>query len=156
MLTIQQAGLEDLEAISQLFNDYRQFYGQASDMNGVRAFLRDRLERRESVVFLASLGQHDQAISHVGLMQVYPSFSSISMKQIWILNDLFVVSKERKHGVGSALLKRAQCYAQETGAKGLTLQTARSNVNAQRLYESLGWEQDHDFLSYYLESGVCI
>jgi GNAT superfamily N-acetyltransferase len=148
MTTVQvrQATMADIEALTPLFDGYRQFYKRASDLDGARAFLTDRLERGESVIFLALLDDGTPA----GFTQLYPIFSSTSMQRRWLLNDLFVALEARKAGVGRALLTRAQAYAQETHARGLMLQTAVDNFPAQRLYESLGWERDNDFYVYNL------
>ena len=112
-----QAANEHLEALATLFDGYRQFYEQAPDLDGARAFLAGRLERGESVLFLALLDQDGQEIP-AGLAQLYPSFSSASMQRLWILNDLFVAPEARKHGVGRALLQAAREHAESTGAKG--------------------------------------
>ena len=58
----------------------------------------------------------DQAL---GFMQLYPSFSSVSLKRLWVLNDLFVRPSVRRGGVARRLLERARAWAVETGAKGL-------------------------------------
>ena len=139
-----RAGLDDLDALVPLFDAYRRFYGQASDVAGARAFLADRFKRGESVIFLAVV---DGAI--VGFTQLYPSFSSVSMKRLWVLNDLFVTPDARKSGAGRALLERAERWAAETGAKGLTLSTQITNLGAQRLYEACGWTKDDEFLHYH-------
>jgi ribosomal protein S18 acetylase RimI-like enzyme len=47
-------------------------------------------------------------------------------------------------------MARARRLAEETGACGLELATARSNTVAQRLYESLGYRRDDQFLRYEL------
>jgi GNAT superfamily N-acetyltransferase len=139
-----RAELDDLDALVPLFDAYRRFYGQASDLPGARAFLADRFKRGESVIFLAVV---DGAI--VGFTQLYPSFSSVSMKRLWVLNDLFVTPDARKSGAGRALLERAERWAAETGAKGLTLSTQVTNLGAQRLYEACGWTKDDEFLQYH-------
>lgn len=138
-----RAQLDDLDALVPLFDGYRQFYEQPSDLAGARAFLADRIKRGESVIFVAVA---DGAI--VGFTQLYPLFSSVSMKRLWLLNDLFVAPDARKTGAGRALLGRAERWAQETGAKGLTLTTAMTNKAAQRLYESVGWKKDEEFFHY--------
>jgi GNAT superfamily N-acetyltransferase len=139
-----RAELDDLDALIPLFDAYRRFYGQDSDLPGARAFLADRFKRGESVIFLAVV---DGAI--VGFTQLYPSFSSVSMKRLWVLNDLFVTPDARKSGAGRALLERAERWAAETGAKGLTLSTQVTNLGAQRLYEACGWTKDDEFLHYH-------
>ena len=60
----------------------------------------------------------------IGFTQLYPSFSSISMRRIWILNDLFVAEDRRGRGAAQRLLDAAKAYAVETNAKGLALSTA--------------------------------
>lgn len=140
-----RAGLDDLEALVPLFDGYRRFYRQPADPIGARAFLADRLKRSESVIFLAVA---DGAI--VGFTQLYPSFSSVSLERLWILNDLFVAADGRRSGAGRALLDRAERWARETGAKGLTLSTEVTNATAQRLYEAAGWTKDEGFLHYHL------
>ena len=144
-LRIARAGLTDLDDLAPLFDGYRQFYGQRSDPAAARAFLRERIERDESVLYLAYADREA-----AGFMQLYPSFSSVSLKRLWILNDLFVRSDVRRAGVGRALLVRARQHAIETGAKGLVLSTGVANKQAQTLYESCGWRQDDEFLQYNL------
>ena len=139
-----RAELDDLDALVPLFDGYREFYGQRSDPDEARAFLAERFTRGESVIFLAVV---DGAI--VGFTQLYPLFSSVSMKRLWLLNDLFVSADARKSGAGRALLERAERWAAETGAKGLTLSTQITNTTAQRLYEACGWTRDDEFLHFH-------
>lgn len=129
-----------------LFDAYRQFYKQPSDLAGAREFLRERLKRNESVIFLAMQGENA-----VGFVQLYPSFSSDAMQRLWILNDLFVAPEARRSGAAKLLMERARQWAVETKAKGLVLETAVDNVAAQRLYEKLGWKRDDLFYHYYLD-----
>ena len=140
-----QAGVEHVALAAPLFDAYRQFYRQPSDLAGAAAFLRQRIERKESVVFLALL--EDAA---VGFTQLYPCFSSASMKRLWILNDLYVAPEARRRGVAKALMERARRLALETSSESLALETAVDNHNAQRLYEQLGWIRDEEFFRYSL------
>ena len=147
-MLIRRAGLDDMDAAAPLFDAYRQFYGQRSDVAAARAFLTERLRRDESVVFLAVAGEPSG--DAVGFMQLYPSFSSVSLGRLWILNDLFVDPDVRRGGVGRRLLERARDWAVETQAKGLTLATAVTNKGAQSLYEACGWAHDDEFQHYRL------
>jgi GNAT superfamily N-acetyltransferase len=139
-----RAELDDLDALVPLFDGYRQFYGQVSDPDGARTFLSQRLKRGDSVVFVAIV---DGAIA--GFTQLYPSFSSVSMRRLWVLNDLFVDPNARRAGVGRALLARAERWATETQAKGLVLSTAVTNAAAQQLYEASGWVRDDEYFHYH-------
>ena len=144
-MKIRRAMLSDVEELAQLFNDYRTFYHQLSDIEGARLFLKERLSRDESVVFVV-VDQNEM----VGFTQLYPSFSSVSLKPMWILNDLFVASHARKQGVGQMLLDGAKEHALHTGAKSLILETDWDNVSAQRLYEKNGYERDDKVFHYAL------
>jgi len=144
---VRQAGLGDIDAVAPLFDAYRQFYQQPSDPALARAFIAERLARSESVIFLAE--RDGQA---VGFVQLYPLFSSTAARprRLWLLNDLFVSPSARGGGVARALMDRARRLGEDTGAAGLELVTARTNAQAQRLYESLGWRHDDEFLRYEL------
>ncbi len=140
--------LADLDAVAILFDGYRQFYGQASDEAAAKAFLQARFEHGQSVVLLAeSQGQA------VGFTQLYPSFSSVSMARVFVLNDLYVAESARRLGVGEALLNAAADHARQLGAVRLSLTTNVQNLPAQSLYAAMGWERDQKFDAYHLALG---
>ncbi len=145
-MKIFHATIEDLEGVSSLFNSYRMFYQQESNLEGAKAYIKERIERKDSVIFVVKDKQN-----YVGFTQLYPTFSSISLKRAWILNDLYVDTKARKQGVGEMLLHKAKEYAMETGAKSITLETAPDNYSAQRLYEKNGYKRDSQFYHYELD-----
>jgi GNAT superfamily N-acetyltransferase len=145
---IRRASEADLRSVAQLFDGYRQFYGQLPDYSLAEAFLRDRLAKNDSVVFLA---MEPQSREGLGFVQLYPSFSSVAAQRIWILNDLFVASAARRRGVGRALMEAARDFAVSTGAKRLVLSTATANAEARALYELCGYKRDEVFLVYKLE-----
>jgi len=142
-IVITRTTEEHLDALVPLFDAYRQFYAQTSDPSRARAFLSQRLRGGDSTIFLALVGG-----VAVGFAQLYPAFSSVQMRTVWILNDLFVASDARRGGIGAALLRRAHRHAQNSGAVRLTLQTARDNLVAQAIYKAEGWVRDDVFLTY--------
>jgi GNAT superfamily N-acetyltransferase len=144
-MELLEAGITDLEEASVLFDAYRQFYRYPPDLGACRSYLRERISRGESRVFLVRIDGRP-----AGFMQLYPSFSSLSMKPVWILYDLFVAPEARKLGVGTRLLARAHELAVETGASEVTLATAIDNKPAQQAYERMGWNRDEDFYYYNL------
>lgn len=143
-VSIRQAALADIAALSVLFDGYRQFYGRDSDVPAAKQFLTDRFGNGESVLFIA----HDGS-APVGFAQLYPSFSSVSLGRIYVLNDLFVNELGRRKGVGAGLLSAAADFARAVGAIRLGLSTGNTNTNAQALYEAQGWERDDDFFYTY-------
>lgn len=143
MIRIVQATEDHLDMLMPLFNDYRQFYGQESDIMGARMFLQRRVEKKESVIFMAleeTLG--------IGFTQLYPTYSSVTMEKFYILNDLYVAQEHRNKGIGERLLHQAKRFAVDFKLKGLALETAKDNP-AQKLYERLGWVRDQDFYHYF-------
>lgn len=143
---IHQATIADLDQLVPLFDAYRQFYAQPSDLSGARAFLSERLKRAQSTIFLAL----DETGHALGFTQLYPSFTSTRMRRIFILNDLYVAPEGRRQGVGKALLTASADFARTEGAARLTLSTAIDNLTAQRVYEANGWVRDEAFYSYNL------
>jgi GNAT superfamily N-acetyltransferase len=148
MFQIRRASGADLRTLAELFDGYRQFYGQPADLPLAEAFLRDRFAHDDSAVFLA-IDPHSG--DGLGFVQLYPCFSSVAARRIWILNDLFVTPAARRRGVGRALLDAARDHGLATGAKRLVLSTAATNDDARALYESYGYKQDDVFLVYKLE-----
>ncbi|KGI77856.1 GNAT family N-acetyltransferase [Oleiagrimonas soli] len=142
-LRIRQGLLDDLDTLTPLFDAYRRFYEQPGDLDRARAFLRERLALRESVIFLAERLDGDTPRA-IGFTQLFPGFSSVAARRLWILNDLFVMPEARAAGVGRALLERAREHARVTGTCRLTLSTVRDNTRAQGLYERFGFMRDAD------------
>ena len=145
-IVVRRATLADVDSLAPLFDAYRQFYEQEPDLALAREFLSGRLERNQSVIFLA-VKDDGRA---VGFTQLYPSFSSASARPIFILNDLFVDPAARRCGVGRKLLDAAAEFGRGEGAIRLTLSTAHGNTTAQALYEASGWRRDEVFRSYHL------
>ncbi|MFP5109913.1 GNAT family N-acetyltransferase [Neobacillus sp. C211] len=143
-MIIQKATISDLDSLSVLFDLYRVFYEQTSDLEGAREFLKARILNDESVVFMAVDGEHP-----VGFVQLYPSFSSVSMVRSWVLNDLYVKEQFRGKGAGEKLIQKAILFAEETGAKGVMLETGQENITAQRLYEKIGFERESNYFYYF-------
>lgn len=131
---IRRTGLTHLDVVARLFDQYRGFYGQPSDPALARDFIRERMERDESVILLAWV---DDAA--VGFTQLYPAFSSVSASRVWILNDLLVLPEARRMGVARALLSSAAEFARADGALRLELETDHDNASAQALYQAMGW-----------------
>ncbi len=144
---IRYANLDDLNQLAPLFNAYRIFYEQDSNLQIAHDFLQQRLALNESVILLAC----DQAGKGLGFIQLYPSFCSISAARVWVLYDLFVETAARGLGVSRLLMEKARLHAKQTGAIRLDLSTAHSNQPAQALYESLGYQLDQTYRYYSLE-----
>jgi len=144
-MEVFKASFEHFEELANLFDQYRVFYKSVSDIESAKKFLQERFQKGDSIIFVVSNDGHI-----VGFTQLYPSFSSVSMKRVWILNDLFVEPAYRKKGVAKLLLSAAEDFARETEAIRIILATQISNTTAQSLYESLGYCKDEEYSHYSL------
>lgn len=143
MTEIIKAGFEHIPQVAPLLDAYRVFYGQPSNLATATQFLNERVLKEESIIFLAFA--HGTA---VGFTQLYTSYSTVSLKPIFILNDLFVKGDCRGNGIGKALLEESKKLCRTMGYKALALETAIDNP-AQRLYEKLGWKKDTACFHYF-------
>lgn len=147
-MRIIQATLEHLDLLTPLFVKYREFYGELSYPESSRAFLEKRLRRKESVVYLALPDDDDKKL--LGFCQLYPSYSSLSLKRVWILNDIYVAEDARRQLVADHLLKVAKKMAKETQAVRMRVLTSSNNEVARKTYESIGFKVDTQFINYVL------
>lgn len=144
VLDIKRVTKDDVVLVALLFDAYRVFYQQRSDLKAAFDFLEQRISKDESVIFVATM--QGEA---VGFVQLYPIFSSVSLKPAWLLNDLFVAEQSRNRGVAESLLQQAKQFGLETGAAFMLLQTAYDNYKAQSVYEKNGWVKTQDFFFQY-------
>lgn len=143
MTTIIKASDKHIQDLCPLFDLYRVFYGQKSDVQLAEHFLKNRLANNEAIVFLAYVENKP-----AGFTLLYKTFSSVSVQPLYILNDLYVHKSYRKKGIGEALLNRAKELCIEEKHKGLALETDVDNP-AQKLYEKLGWKKDSHCFHYF-------
>lgn len=142
---IIEAAHEDLDSLSELFDQYRIFYNQPSDIEGARRFLSDRIKNHESKIYIAI---HSDRI--IAFVQLYPMFSSTKMKRMWLLNDLYVHPDYRGQGISKSLIERCKEFCETNFACGLLLETAKSNNIGNCLYPKTGFtlDEDHNYYSW--------
>jgi ribosomal protein S18 acetylase RimI-like enzyme len=144
-MQIKQIFIADYQLVTNLFNQYRIFYKQPSDITLAENYIKKRLKQNESVIFVAMDGD-----APAGFTQLYPLFSSVKATKNWLLNDLFVDAAHRKQGIGEALLQAAYDFAKSHGAKFIELETSVDNFTAQSLYEATDFvRQPANTTSYY-------
>lgn len=148
VLQIKQASIDDINIVAPLFNAYRIFYNQASDMAGATNFLYERIVKNQSTLFIAFINGEA-----VGFTQLYPIFSSISLRPALLLNDLYIAETARKMGIATALLNKAKEFGKQNNAGWLLLEAAFDNYNAQSLYEKNGWIKQTDFFFQFSLQG---
>lgn len=145
-ITIKQAVIQDIPQIIPVFDSYREYFKQKRDPVSTEQFLFDRFEHRESIMFIA---ETDGDV--VGIAHLYPSFSSLSLQRVWILNDFFIIEQFRGQGIGKQLIFAVKEYARLTKAKGIELSVEHTNTNAWAFWESTGFKLDEEFRYYFFK-----
>ncbi|MFC5699614.1 GNAT family N-acetyltransferase [Pseudomonas sp. GCM10022186] len=145
-MSVHAVTAADLDDLAPLFCGYLEFYQVPRPLAEVRGFLEQRLARGDSTLFIA----RDTAGTAVGFTQLYPFLSSLALAPAWLLSDLYVVPAVRRRGVGGALMNAARAHAERSGACGIQLETAKTNLAGQALYERLGYKRDEVFYTYWL------
>ncbi len=148
-MKIRQAKNTDIELLSELFNGYRVFSREVSDVDAAREFLTERLSNRDSEIFVCETIDH----KIVGFAQLFLLFSSTRMKKLWLLNDLFVNSEYRGKGISVKLIERAKKLVTDSAACAMFLETEKSNLIGNNLYHKTGFEQNEgsNFYEWYNE-----
>ncbi|WP_074406395.1 GNAT family N-acetyltransferase [Aquimarina megaterium] len=144
-IEIIETTIEELDVLTELFDQYMVFYKKPSDINKYRSYLKERLQNKEANAYLAI---DDNTNNPLGFVLNYHSFSSVSLGRIVVLNDLFVMPEYRKKGIAERLINSAFDLAKQVGAIRVDLGTGKDNYTAQRLYEKIGFVKDEDFYTY--------
>ena len=144
---IIEAESNHIEQVGELFDLYRQFYKYESNLIESTNYVKDRINNKESIIFIA-INDNNEAI---GFVQLYETFGSLDLGKIIILYDLYVKKDHRKNKVGRQLMLRSHVYAKKINAKRIQLSTAIDNFIGQSLYESLGYVKDINFYTYDFE-----
>tara|TARA_Y100001949_G_C15778532_1_gene239586 strand:+ start:101 stop:580 length:480 start_codon:yes stop_codon:yes gene_type:complete len=130
--------------VYKLFDKYRVFYKQPSNIEVSTNFIKEGMNNNESIIFVALIGSIP-----IGFTQLYPKFSSTRVTRNWILNDLYVDVEYRKLGIGEELIRTAMNFAKANGASFVELSTEVDNITAQRLYERVGFNKQGECSSLY-------
>ena len=147
MTATVKCGNRHCDELSVLFNDYRVFYGQNSDLDSARNFISERLSKDDSAIFAFFEGNLMR-----GFVQLYPSFSSVAMRRTYYLNDLFVSADFRRKGIAEALINKSIEFAKENSAARITLCTQIENEAAKYLYNKCGFIANtaYDYFNFAL------
>lgn len=145
---IRKISIDDLDPLIELFDAYRVFYEKDSDKKNGKAFLSERIQNNESIIFSSFTDEGKMT----GFVQMYPIFSSTRMKRLWLLNDLFVDPDFRGKGISVELMNRCKSFCIETNSCGMILETAKTNLIGNNLYPKAGFmrDEDHNYYSWDL------
>jgi hypothetical protein len=85
IVELKRINVDEVDLVIDLFDKYRVFYKQPSDIARARAFLIERLFNNESVIIIA-LEKINGTTTVKGFTQLYPKYSSARTVKNWILN----------------------------------------------------------------------
>lgn len=143
-----RAERSDLDELASLFDAYRVFYKQESDLENAKVFLKERMDNNESIIFVSK-----SSGTLTGFTQLYPTFSSVNLQRTWVLNDLFVAESSRGKGISKVLIQAAKDFVITQKGRGLALETDKGNFVGNNLYPVVGFELDEDHNYYFWASG---
>lgn len=148
-MLVREATKKDVNQLSRLLDLYRVYFKQKSSPEAGATFLMERMERKESVIFVS-----DDEGELAGFIQLYPIFSSVRLQKIWMLNDLFVLPEYRGKHISKQLIDSAKQLVHETGAAGILLETEKSNEIGNYVYSSAGFVRYDETNFYWWQKGV--
>lgn len=143
---IRKINKDEYELVADMFDKYRVFYKQPSDIELAKQYLKNRLANNEAQIFVA---YDNETTELLGFTLLYARFSSVSAIKNWHIGDLYVEPNQRKRGTAQKLLQTAIDFATEHKAKFVSLNTAKDNFIAQKVYEDFGFAK-RDYLPEYL------
>lgn len=133
------------QGFAELFDTYRQHYGQPAALAESTSWLRSHLENGSLIGFQAETAG---VVSGFALGASLPASQRLS--HFWQLRDLFVLPAQRRTGVATALVRAVRDAAVTSGALRLVLQTEIDNSAAIDLYEGLGFERVDGYVGLLL------
>lgn len=146
---IRLATENDLSIVANIFDLYRQFYKQPSDINRATKFISERLNAKDSIILISENNTNEPT----GFAQMFYTFSSVHTCNLLILNDLYVKNEFRKQGIATALLQACKEVAENHRSKSILLETESTNNSAKKLYEKFGYKLDNNITHYTLLIG---
>ena len=145
-IKIIKAKKENYKEVGFLFDLYRQFYKYKSEIKKSTQYIKERISKKESTIFLCYCDKEP-----AGFVQLYKTFDSLNINKKLVLYDLYVMREFRKKGIGKMLMNKSKDFALKNKINLIELSTAINNKKAQSLYESLDYVQDKEYYNYYLD-----
>jgi GNAT superfamily N-acetyltransferase len=138
----------EIEALAQIFDQYRAHYGEASDASRSARWLEQEVSTSRLRVFIA-----EDRGRFVGFAITMELPGSLRLAHYWQIRDLFVLPTHRRLGVGRALLASVRAAAIAASALRLVVQTEDDNDPALRLYADSGYALIKGYRSLMLPLG---
>ena len=147
-MKIIQVDTSHIDQVVELFDAYRVWYRKESNKEAAKNFLLQRIKNGESINYACENSDG----SLVGFTQLYPIFSSVRMKRMWLLNDLFIDPDFRGQGISKMLINQAKDLCKKTNACGVLLETETTNDIGNQLYPATGFELEENNFYFWTNS----
>lgn len=145
-ISVRPIGRNDFEAWKPLWDGYNAFYGRSGETALDPRITETTWERffddDEPVYALVA----ESSGEILGIVHYLFHRSTISIKPVCYLQDLFTAETARGKGIASALIRAVYEGAQARGASRVYWQTHNTNATARRVYDKLA--EDSGFIVY--------
>lgn len=130
-----------LHKVTALYILYRRaINANDTDSTLIEKYLYDRMAKKQALMLEARVND-----VIVGFAHLYPSFSSVKMRKIYIMRDIFITQKFCNSEIGSMLIRRAEEIVSAIGINKLLVRTSDDHIK--NILESSEYKIDH-FIYY--------
>ena len=112
----------NIQALWQLFEEYRLNNGMQENPERTLTFLTNRIRFNESMFFIA-LDDNGQAI---GFVQLFPRLATLQLERYWQLTDIFVPKVPDQQEIYRHLITKAKEFVRYTQSTRLTAELPQS------------------------------
>ena len=105
-IKIIKAKKDNYKEVGLLFDLYRQFYKYKTDIKKSTKYIKERIFKKESSIFLCYCDKVP-----AGFVQLYKTFDSLNINKKLVLYDLYVMREFRKKGIGKMLMNKSKDFA---------------------------------------------
>ncbi len=134
-LEIKVANALFIEELLPLFVDYAKISNIYRTKESYRQFITQQLKNEKALILMAFIDHRP-----VAFLQISKAYSTLAMKQTWLLNDLFVSFEFRRKKVATQMLQHLIAIAKAEKVFSIKLTTEQSNQAAIALYQSQSFE----------------
>ncbi|WP_256659871.1 N-acetyltransferase [Pseudomonas sp. LS-2] len=146
-MEVTECARQNVDSAANLFNQYRMFYELPDDLDKSRDFLHAKLEHSAQ-----DLPGNEREEGSRGVRSALPSDLFARDEALSLAIRSVVDLSARGAGCARMLLDHLANIARAEGAHRISLDTAKTNLNAQKLYRSQCYEAGGEFRRCWTDS----
>lgn len=143
---IRKCTVSDADTLFELTRELIEYHNMLDIFTLTKERLAELVNDGELQSYIAFID--DKPAGHINFFYMYSTFSG---KKILYLEDLYVRSEYRKHGIGVQLVDFLKKTAKENDCCWIEWKCADFNVSGERFYEKIGAERDKTWNTYTLK-----